>query len=189
MLAPQLPFAEYQKDQLQALHALSQVAFDTTGKIVALNMAAVRAALKETAENTETLLGVKDVQELLTLNGTLAQPGLEKFLGYSRNLYGILSAAGEQARTILEAQTAVGKEAFAEVVETSGKNAPTGAEPVVSLLKNAFDAYGRAYDTMARATRQAVETAESNFASATEATVEAVSAANGASKAKPKKAA
>jgi hypothetical protein len=84
---------------------------------------------------------------------------------------------------------AFGKDAFAEVIGTAGKNAPAGSEPIASLVKNAVDAYGRAYDTLARATQQAVETAQSNFASATEAAVDAVPATKGAAKARSKKSA
>lgn len=186
MLAPHVQFAEYQKDQLQALHALSHVVLDAAGKIAALNIAAIDAMLTETAETTKTFLGAEGVQERLDRDGTRVQPVLDKFLGYSRHLYAILGAASEQASTIFEARTAIDKEAFAEVIGTVGKNAPAGSEPIASLVKDAFDAYGRAYETIAKAARQAVESAESNFASATEATVEAVSAANDATKVGPK---
>jgi phasin family protein len=189
MFAPHVKFAEYPKDQLQVLHALSHVALDAAGKIVALNMAAIQAVLTETAETTTTLLGAENVWELMDKVGTPVQPVFDKFLGYRRHVYVIFGAAGEMAWTILQARMAIDKEAFTEVVETVGRNAPTGSEPIASLVQNAFDAYGRAYDTMAKAARQTVESAQSNFASASEAAAEAVSAANDASKVKPKKAA
>jgi len=188
MYATPSQFVELQKSQLDALYALSHVAFNTTEKLVDLNLAAVKAAMDESAATTQALLGVKDAQELFAVNGTLAQPTLEKLVGYNRNVYGIVSGAGAEMKKIVETQIAERNGKVAQLVEFAAKNAPAGSESVVSMFKNAVTVSNTAYDTFTKAAQQAVDVAESNFAAATQATVKAVSSANGAAKSKGNKA-
>jgi phasin family protein len=187
MFATPTQFVELQKSQIDALYALSHVGFSATEKLVDLNLAAVKAALEESAATTQAFLGVKDVQDLAAVSGTLAQPTLEKLVGYTRNVYSILSGASAEAKKIVEVQIADGNSKVAQLVEFAAKNAPAGSEPVVSLLKNAVAASNNAYDTFSKAAKQATDAAESNFAAAAEATVNAVTTANDAVKTKLKK--
>jgi phasin family protein len=189
MYATPTQFVELQKSQLEALYALSHVAFSMTEKLVDLNLAAVKAAMDESAAKTQALLGVRDAQELFSINGMLAQPTFEKVVGYSRNVYGIVSGAGAEAREILESHIAEGNGKVAQLVEFASKNAPAGSESVVSMFRNAVAASSNAYDTFNKAAQQAADAAESNFTAATQATVKAVSSANDAVKFKGKKAA
>lgn len=189
MYATPTQFVEMQKSQLDALYALSHVAFNMTEKLVDLNLAAVKAAMDESAAKTQALLGVRDAQELFAINGTLAQPTFEKLVGYSRNVYGIINGAGAEVKEIVETQIAERNGKVAQLVEFASKNAPAGSESVVSLFKNAVAASNTAYDTFNKAAQQAAEAAESNFTAATQASVNAVSSANSALKNKGKKAA
>ena len=72
----------------------------------------------------------------------------------------------------------------AELVELATKNAPAGSEPAVSMIKSAVAAANNAYDTFAKAAKQAVDSVESNFAAATQASLKAAAAANDVVKAK-----
>ncbi|MCX8004585.1 MAG: TIGR01841 family phasin [Burkholderiaceae bacterium] len=189
MFATPAQFAEMQKGQLDALYALSHAVFDATEKLIDLNLTATKALMDESAEKAQALLAVKDVQELMALAGNLTQPSIEKLISYSRNAYGIASNASAEISKIFDAQVAEGNKKVAEMIEFAAKNAPAGAEPAVSMLKSAVAAANTAYDTFAKAAKQAVEVAESNFAAATQATMKAAAAANDAVKAKAKKAA
>jgi phasin family protein len=189
MFATPAQLAELQKGQLDALYALSHAVFEATEKFVDLNLAATKALMDESAEKTQALLGVKDVQELLSLAGGLAQPSIEKVVSYSRNVYSIASNASAEFSKIVEAQIADGNKKVAELIEFAAKNAPAGSEPAVSMFKSAVAAANTAYDTFAKAAKQAVDVAESNFAAATQATIKAAAAANDAVKGKGKKAA
>ncbi|HXF46597.1 MAG TPA: phasin family protein [Burkholderiaceae bacterium] len=189
MFATPAQLAELQKSQLDALYALSHAVFEATEKLVDLNLAATKALMDESAEKTQALLGVKDVQELLSLAGGLAQPTIEKAVSYSRNVYSIASNASAELSKIVEAQIADGNKKVAELIEFAAKNAPAGSEPAVSMFKSAVAAANTAYDTFAKAAKQAVDVAESNFAAATQATIKAAAAANDAVKGKSKKAA
>lgn len=179
--------AEVQKTHLDALFAASHAMFGATEKLVELNLAAAKAVMDESAEKAQAVLGVKDVQEFVTLTGGLAQPTLEKATSYGRQVYGIAAGAGAELQKIAEAQIAEGNKKIAEMVEFAAKSAPVGSEPAVSMFKSAVAAANTAYDTFAKATKQAVELAESNITAATSATMNAAAAANDAVKAKSKK--
>lgn len=189
MVTTPAQFAELQKGQLDAVYALSHAWFEATEKMVDLNLAATKAVMEETAEKTQAILGVKDVQELLALTSAFAQPTVEKFVSYSRNVYNITSSAGAEVSKIVETQIADGNKKVSEMIEFATKNAPAGSEPAVSMFKSSIAAANTAYDTFTKAAKQAVEMVEANVAAATSATIKATAAANDAVKAKGKKAA
>lgn len=187
MITTPAQFAELNKAQVDALYALSNTVFDATEKLFGLNIAAAKALIEESAGTTQSFLGVKDVQEFVALSGGLAQPTVEKFVSYGRNVYGIASGAGAEVTKIVETQVAEGNKKFADLIEFAAKNAPAGSEPAVSMFKSAVAAANTAYDTMNKVAKQAVDMVESNVAAATSATMKAAAAANEVAKAKVKR--
>lgn len=178
MITTPAQFAELNKSQLDALFAVSHTLFDATEKLVDLNLAAAKATMEESAERATALMSARDVQELLALSGSMAQPAVEKMVSYSRTVYGITSGAGAELTRIVETQVAEGNKKVADLVEFATKNAPQGSEPAVSMFKSAVAAANTAFDTYTKATKQAVEMVESNVAAATSATMKAAAAAN-----------
>ena len=61
------------KANVETLFGLTGKAFEGVEKLVELNVQASKAALTETANHTQSLLGVKDAQELLALDSELAK--------------------------------------------------------------------------------------------------------------------
>ena len=82
------------KANLETLFGLTHKAFEGVEKLVELNVQATKAALAETANHAQAVMGVKDAQELLALQAGLVQPLAEKTAAYSRHLYDIATAAG-----------------------------------------------------------------------------------------------
>lgn len=189
MYATPAQLVELQKGQLDAFNTLGHTVFNAAEKFVNLNLAAAKALMQDAADTTQTLLGAKDVQELVALSSTLGQPTIEKAVSYSRNVYGIVSGSGAEVTKVLEAQVAEGNRKIAEMIDFAAKNAPAGSEPAVSMFKSAIAATNTAFDTVSKAAKQATDWAESNFAAAASATMNAAAAANDAAKAKAKKAA
>ena len=180
---------EIQKSQLDAMQAVGQIVFNATEKLINLNMTAAKAAFQDATESGQALLGAGDVQELFALAGGTAQPALEKLVGYSRNAYGIASGTGAELTKVVEAQLNEGNRKLADFIELTAKNAPTGSEPAVSLFKSALAAANTVFDTAAKASRQTTDWAESNFASAASATLNAAATATENVKPKARKAA
>jgi phasin family protein len=187
MYATPAQFAEIQKSQVDAMNALGHALFNTTEKLVNLNLTATRALLQESADTMQSLLGAKDIQEFVSLSSGLTQPAIEKAVSYSRNVYGIASGAGAEVTKIVEAQIAESNRKLTEMVEFATKNAPAGSEPALSMFKSAAAASNTAFDTFSKAAKQATDWAESNFTAAANATVTAAAAANDAAKKVAKK--
>ena len=162
-----------QKANMETLFGLTQKAFEGVERLVELNVQATKAALTETASNTQAMMSVKDAQELIALQASLMQPLAEKTASYSRQLYEIASGTGAEFAKAAEGQASDAQQKFMAVVDNVAKNAPAGSEAAVAVMKNAVAAASTAMESVQKAVKQASEIAESNFhavaASATQA--------------------
>lgn len=161
-------------------------AFASTERLAALNLNTARSVLEDSVANAKSLFSVKDPQELLGLQATLAQPALEKAVGYSRSLYEIASQTSDEVGKIIEAQVAEFNKSVGSALDQAAKNAPPGSDIAVAAVKSAIAAANSAYDNVTKAVKQVTEIAEANVAAATNATVKAVGST--AAPAKSKKA-
>lgn len=162
------------KANIETLFGLTNKAFEGVEKIVELNLTASKAALAEAATHTQTMLSVKDAQELLALQSGLLQPLAEKTAAYSRHLYDIATSTGAEFTKNAEAQAAEAQKKFSGLVDSAAKNAPAGSESVVAIMKSSVAAANNALESVQKAVKQATEVAEANFnavaATATNAT-------------------
>jgi len=161
------------KANVETLFGLTGKAFEGVEKLVELNVQASKAALTETANHTQSLLGVKDAQELLALQAGLFQPLAEKTAAYSRHLYEIATATGTDIGKALEGQTAQAQAKFVGLVDSAAKNAPAGSETAVAVMKSAVSAASNAFESMQKAVKQASDMAEANFTAVTNTAVNA----------------
>ena len=166
-----------QKANLQTLFGLTQKAFEGVEKLVELNVQATKAAMTESANNTQAVLSVKDAQELLALQASLMQPLAEKTVAYSRHLYDIASGTGAEFSKAAEAQAADAQKKFMSVVDNAAKNAPAGSESAVAVMKSAVSAANNAMESVQKAVKQATEMAETNFNTVTAQATSATKAA------------
>lgn len=151
------------KANIETLFGLTQKAFEGVEKLVELNVQATKAALAETANNAQAVMGVKDAQELLALQASMMQPLAEKTAAYSRHLYDITSAAGAEIGKTVEGQAAEAQKKIENLVESASKNAPAGSEAAVAVMKNAVAAASTAFESVQKAVKQASDMAETNF--------------------------
>ena len=152
-----------QKANVETLFGLTTKAFDSVEKLVELNVTASRAALAEAAETAQSVLNIKDAQELLALQAALFQPLAEKTAAYSRHLYDITSSTGAEFGKALESQVADAQKKFLAVVDNAAKNAPAGSETAVAVFKSAVAAGNNALESVQKAVKQAADVAEANF--------------------------
>jgi phasin family protein len=151
------------KANIETLFGLTNKAFEGVEKIVELNLTASKAALSEVADHTQSLLSVKDAQELLALQSGLFQPLAEKTAAYSRHLYDIATSAGAEFTKAAEGQASEAQKKFAGLVDSAAKNAPAGSESVVAIMKSSVAAANNALESVQKAVKQATEVAEANF--------------------------
>ena len=170
-------FAAANKAQFDILFGLTNKAFEGFEKLIELNLQVVKSTLAEGQENVQRALSVKDAQELLALQSSLAQPVAEKALSYGRHLYEIASSTQAEFARVAEEQYEDQNRKVQTLVENVAKNAPAGSETAVAVMKSAITAANTTYETIHKASKQAVEIAESNFNAAATAATKAASQA------------
>jgi phasin family protein len=155
------------KANVETLFGLTSKAFEGIEKLVELNLAASKAVLSDAASQTQTVLSIKDAQELLALQSSLLQPLAEKSASYSRNVYDIATGAGAEFSKAFEAQSADAQQKFMSLIESTAKNAPAGSETAVAFMKGAVAAAANAMESVQKSVKQATELVESNFQAVT----------------------
>jgi phasin family protein len=168
-----------QKATVETLFGLTNKAFAGVEKLVELNVQASKAALAETANQTQALMGVKDAQELLALQAGLMQPLAEKTAAYSRHLYDIATGTTSEFNKAVESQAADAQAKFMSLVDGAAKNAPAGSETAMAVMKSAVAAANNAFESVQKAVKQATDMAEANFNAASNTAVSAVKAPAG----------
>ena len=184
-IAPE-QFAASNKANVETMLTLANAAFASAERLTALNLNTARSIMEDGVANTKAMLAVKDVQELMNLQTSLAQPIVEKAVAYARSVYEITSQSQEEMGKVFEGQVAEMNKGVATALDKAAKSAPAGSDVAVAAVKSAIAAANSAYDSMSKAAKQVAEIAEANVAAATNATVKAVSTG---SKAAAKKAA
>ncbi|QIE26861.1 Phasin protein (plasmid) [Caballeronia sp. SBC1] len=162
-------FAAAQKSHVDTFFSLTNKVFEGVEKLTILNLQAAKSIFAETQEAAEKTLSGKDPQDLLKLQNGLAQPVAEKAQAYSRHVHEILAGTQAEFLKVAEAQFAEYSHSTQNFIDNLTKNAPAGAETAVALLKSTITAANTTYDTVHKATKQAVEIAESSFDAATSA--------------------
>jgi len=162
--------AAYQSN-LETLFALSQTAFSSVEKMVALNLTAAKSGLRESQDNARAALAVKDPQELLAWNAQQLQPAAERAVAYSKLMYEIATSTQAEFTKVAEAKLADANAKFVAMIDAAAKSAPPGSETAVAMMKSAVAAANSAYDSLSKATKQAVEMTEANVTAAANAAV------------------
>ncbi len=162
-----------QKAMINNLLAVQGALFGGFEKLVDLNLKATRAALEDVAKKSREAVELKDGQELLAFTSVLVRP--DHAVSYSKDVYEILSGVQGDLSKLAETHVAEGQKQISEAVEQIARNAPTGSEGAVALLKSSLATATNAFETASKAARQAASAAESNFAAATSATLKAAS--------------
>jgi phasin family protein len=172
-----------QKANVETLFGLTSKAFEGVEKLIELNVTATKLAMQEAAESTQSMLGVKDAQELLALQAALFQPLAEKTAAYSRHLYDITASTGAEFGKAVESQVADTQKKFLSVVDNAAKNAPAGSETAVAVFKSAVAAGNNALESVQKAVKQAADVAEANFNAVANTAVNATKATGKAKRA------
>ena len=173
-IAPE-QFAASNKANVETMLTLANAAFASAERLTALNLNTARSIMEDGVANTKAMLAVKDVQELMNLQTSLAQPIVEKAVAYARSVYEITSQSQEEVSKVMESQVAEINKGVASALDKAAKSAPAGSDVAVAAVKSAIAAANSAYDSMNKAAKQVAEMTEANVAAATNATVKAVS--------------
>lgn len=167
-------FSAAGKASVEAFAGLAASQFAAFERMTALSFNAGKAAFEDSVGFTRSLLGAKDVQEVVNLNAAAAQPSLEKALAFSRNVYEVSTQTQSEFNKVFEAQVAEVNKSMIGLLEKITKNAPAGSEVAVTAVKTALAAANQAYDSFSKVAKQATEIAEANFTSASTAAKDSI---------------
>jgi phasin family protein len=178
--------AAAQQANRDTLFGLANTAVEGCQKLVELNLQAIKSTLAEGQDTLLKALSVKDPQELAALQASLMQPASENMQSFNRQVFAIAAAMQVGFAKVVEAQVEAQNHRVQALVDKIGQSAPAGSEVAVAALTSAITATNAMYETVHRATQQAVDVGESNFnvaaAAASKATQHAVEHASRAAK-------
>jgi phasin family protein len=146
-------FATANKATVETLLTVANTAFASAERLAALNLNTARAMLEDSVANAKALLGVKDVQQLMAMQTTLAQPAVEKAVAYSRSVYEIATQTQEELSKVVEGQFSEINKNVSTALDKAVKNAPAGSDVAVAAVKSAIAAANSAYDSMTKAAK------------------------------------
>lgn len=166
-------FTAGHKSNVEASLTLANTIFASAERLAALNLNTARSLIEQSAANVKALLGVKDVQSLVSLQAAQAQPAIDKAIAYSRGIYEIATDTKEEIAKIVEVQFADANEKVTSIVDKALKSAPAGSETAVATIRQAIGAANSAYDSINKVAKKFSEIAEANVSAASDATLKA----------------
>ena len=156
------------KTNVESVLSIAAAQFAAVEKLAGLQTAAFKSLFEDSIANARALAGAKDVQEVMSLQQTFAQPAVEKAVAYSKSVYAIAVEANTELSKFAEAKATELNQNFVSLLDKANKNAPAGSDFGVAAVKSMLSAANSAYDTFSKAAKQATEIAEANASAATE---------------------
>lgn len=150
------------KANIEAAFNFANASLEGAERLLNLQLGTAKDAL---AESASALMKAKDPKDLSALQATF-EANVEKTLTYSRSVYDVATQTRGELTKIVEGRVAEFNKNLVTALENALKSAPAGSEPAVNAIRSAIAAANSAYDSMAKAAKQATDVAEANIASA-----------------------
>ena len=174
--APEQFRANYQAG-VAAFFALTKPVFQGVQAVIDLNVQASKAAIAESEATLKGALQSGNPAEFLTQQIGASQQAAAKAMSYGRHLVDIATTTQNELIQAAQAQSGEQEQRFKAFSEGLTQNAPVGAESFVAAMNSTFAAVNNAAETLRGVTRQAIETAQSNFQNVAASVQEATPAA------------
>ena len=155
-------FMQLGKSSIEAALTVATITLQSTEKLVDLNLKTAKDALDESIRGAKALSEAKNVQDIVALQSSAAQPGIDKAIAYSRGVYEVASQAQSEINKLIEARMTLVSEELTAALDKAAKAAPAGSEPAIAVFKSAMAMANTAYDTFSKVARQAADAAVSN---------------------------
>ena len=172
-------FAELNRANVEQAAKFAALAMENTEKLVTLQISAAKAAFAHGVEGASAVASIKDVKELFALPTRYAESGVQYTLGYSRNLYEVVSSAQAQYSALAEEALAGYTKGLASWVEKASQNAPAGSDVAINAMKSTVAATTAAFDQFQKATKQVVNLADASVRAAADNASKAAAANKG----------
>src|SRR3989338_9076087 len=120
---------------MDAILSLATTQFAAVEKFANLNANVIKAAFEDSIANARALAGAKDVQELVNLQSTFAQPAIEKAIAYSKSVCEVAPQTNRDLTKAIERGGGEWNETFVSLLDKAANTAPAGSHVAVSALK------------------------------------------------------
>jgi len=109
------------KARVETLATIADAAFSGTERLAALNVGAARSLLEDSVQGIRALLAARDVQDLVSLQNMLAQPGSEQATDYSSSVFEIAIQTREALSQVVEARVSEMNKVFTLALDKSAR--------------------------------------------------------------------
>ncbi len=162
------------ESQLAVFNKLTSKTVESVEKVVALNMAAVKASAEEGLAIAQKMSDAKNPQALMELGSSQVKFNAEKAAVYSHHFAEIAAGLQAEFTKAAEKQLADTKNKVETLIDDVSKHAPKGSENAIAMLKNAINNANAGMEQLSKVTKQAVETVEAQVVKATDEFAQAV---------------
>ena len=166
MFAVPEPLAPVNKAAVESAISYSKIVFESAEKLLELNFKVAKSALAENARNAKVLAGAKDLQELVALRQSNAQPAVEKMIAYSKAVYEVAAETHSALQSFVDTDAAEAKKNVAALLDKVVQSSPVGSETMQAALKAVMTAADSVYDSMSKAAKQVTEMTQASVAAA-----------------------
>lgn len=155
--------AATQKTYLDNLFSLTNGIVEGIDKLARLNMEATRSMLAGQLDRTQKALALREPQEWLRLQDSLAAPTAEKVQARNQQLSEIAASIHVDFTRFAQAQWEAYSHGVRTLVEDVAKSAPVGSGSAVAALNSTITATSKLYEALQEIGRQAVQVTRSSF--------------------------
>ena len=151
-----------QQDHLERLTSLSKVLLDSTEKVSASNMEALKGQIESLHLHASRLAEAKTPKEWYELQVEFLNPTGSKAKEQVTKTYEISREAAQEIAGMVEAQINEFNQTVNDAFGSFMKSLPQGSEPLSAAFNSLMAAGNNAYASAQQAVKQAVTVAETN---------------------------
>lgn len=172
------PMYSAQAAALDIVFGMTTKTLDAFQKLSDLSMQTMKETIAESQETVHKAFAAKDAQELFALQVTSVEPAAEKARVFLQQVHEIAAATRDDFQKVVEAQYETSKHSLQEIFDKLLQSAPAGSEGALNAWQAAMLSGATFCESMQKSTRQAVELAENQVASAAAVAASAAHKAN-----------
>jgi phasin family protein len=153
--------------QMMTFNALTSKAVKGVEQVVALNMATAKNSVEGSMAAGKEISQAKDPKAAMAAVTSHAKPGMAGAVEYSEQMKVIMDDIKKEFTQAADAHIAEAKSALTALIYDVTQNVKPGQPNAVEIIKTAIDNAFQGYEQVTQATRQAVQTVETQIAKAT----------------------
>lgn len=144
MIATAEKFVDSGKAGLDTMTAVFNIAFDTSARLMALNLGTSRTLLQDGANRATTLLDMQNAGERLTYEMALGRSVIDNATACVRGSYEIVSEGQQAMLQLMEPRIAEFTREITTNIDNAARSAPAGTDLALAAVMSALQLAKRA---------------------------------------------